>query len=204
MWPLYKMKREKFILNDNITDYIYSYRHIYQYNESQIKNKCEVLEIEDRYSWGRSYICKNDICTKINVHNYEIDYLNKCTNEEYDNKKFDSCNYHVLISFKCTSDSQCLTNKCIDGYCMFNKENLTEFCTYIYSHSIFGSHSYIHCGKLNVDICKTNKECVSVKCLRNGYCYVPPDGPSDTDGLYYFIKFYLIFVPNENSRLSSI
>ncbi|KAG4104487.1 hypothetical protein H8356DRAFT_927033, partial [Neocallimastix lanati (nom. inval.)] len=34
-------------------------------NESQIKNKSEVLEIEDEYSLGKSFICKNVICTKI-------------------------------------------------------------------------------------------------------------------------------------------
>jgi len=50
---------------DNITDYIYNYNYIYQYDDSQIRNKSDVLEIEDENSLGMSYICKNDICTEI-------------------------------------------------------------------------------------------------------------------------------------------
>ena len=73
------------------------------------------------------------------------------TKEEEENKKFDTWRYYAIISFICTSVSQCLINKYIDGYYMityFNRENPTEFCVYIYSHSIFGSHSYIHYDKL--------------------------------------------------------
>ena len=94
-----------------------------------------------------------------------------------------------------------MTNKCIDGYCIFNKENPTEFCTYIYSHSIFGSHSHIHCGKQVSDICKTNEECASEKCSKYGFCRAPPDGPSDSDGfndigkfIFFFIKILLFFI----------
>ena len=50
---------------DNITDYLYNYNYIYQYDDSQIRNKSDVLEIEDENSLGMSYICKNDICTEI-------------------------------------------------------------------------------------------------------------------------------------------
>ncbi|KAG4104490.1 hypothetical protein H8356DRAFT_1329707 [Neocallimastix lanati (nom. inval.)] len=80
--------------------------------------------------------------------------------------------YYAIISFICTSDTQCLTNKCIDGYCMFNIENSTEFLG---------------------EICKTNKECASVKCLRNGYCYAPPNRPSDSDGIYDIFEFFVYF-----------
>jgi len=88
---------------------------------------------------------------------------------------------------------------------MFNKENPTEFCTYIYSYSIFfGSHSYMHCGKTTGDICETNEECASLNCSKYGYCKNPPKGPSDTDGLIeiaqlccliiFIIIFIMIFV----------
>ena len=155
------------------------------------------IEIPDRNNNIKRYIRNSynyDDLKLYKIPNFEIEHVYNCTKEENENQDFDSCEYYALISFNCTYDSQCLTNKCIDGYCIFNRENPTEFCTYIYSHSIFSSHSYIHCGKLEDDICKTNKECASVKCLRSGYCSNPPDGPSDTDGLNDFIKFYFFVV----------
>jgi len=214
---------------DNITDNINNYEYIYRYNESQIRSKSEVLEIEEQYSLGMTFICKNDICTKLDfsypgkffieipdknknikryiinsydydsiklhkIRNYRIEPVyNNCSTEEYDNRNFNSCKHYALISSKCTSDSQCLPNKCIDGYCMFNKENPTEFCTFIYSYSIYsGSHSYMHCGKATGDICETNEECASLICSEYGYCN-PPKIPSDTDGLLELAQlFYLV------------
>jgi len=209
-----KFNITEFYTYDNITDYIDNSIHIYQYDESRIRNKSEVLEIEN--SLGMSFICKNDICTEIDreymksfveipdknknikryirrsfnynniklhkLPNYSIDNVYNCTDEERNNQNSDSCSYYALISFECISDSQCLTNKCIDGYCIYNEENPTEFCTYIYRHLFYYSYSYIHCGKLTGDYCKTNEECASVKCS-DGYCDSPPPGPSDSDGL---------------------
>ena len=153
------------------------------------------IEIPNKNKNIKRYITESYNYNTIKLYkrpNYEIEYVNKCKNEEYNNQKFNSCEYHALISFKCTSDTQCLTNKCIDGYCMFNKENPTEFCTYIYSHTFFSSHSYMHCGKLEGDICKTNKECASVKCSLYGFCKAPPKGPSDNDGINDFVEFILL------------
>jgi len=125
------------------------------------------------------------------IPNYTWDYVYRYTKEE-ENKNFDTSRYYAIISFICTSDTQCLTNKCIDGYCMFNIENSTEFCIYIYIIQ-FLYHLYIHCGNVVGEICKTNKECASVKCLRNGYCYAPPNRPSDSDGIYDIFEFFVYF-----------
>jgi len=207
---------------DNITDYTNNSIHLSQYNESQIMKKTEILKNNN----GLNYLCKDDICTKIDIKNwklsfveipdknknikiyikksytynkikshkypnYSIDHIENCTKEERDN--FGFCKYYALISFKCTSDSQCLTNKCIDGYCMFNKENPTEFCTSIYSYSIFlGSHSYMHCGKATGDICETNEECASINCSKYGHCKSPSKGPSDTDGLREIAQLFCL------------
>jgi len=67
---------------------------------------------------------------------------------------------NIYLSYKCTSDSQCLTNKCIDGVCIFNEEDPTEFCTSIYIN-LFIRFSYMYCGKMIGDICKKDKECGS-------------------------------------------
>jgi len=222
-----KFNIKEFYTYDNITDFIDSSTHLTQYDESQIRNKAEVLKPENNiYS---SYLCKDDICTNIDIknrklffveipnknknikryirksynyksitsrkyRNYSIEYVYNCTEEERDSQNFDSCEYNALISYKCTADSQCLTNKCVDGYCMFNKENPTEFCTRIYRHSLFfGSHSFMHCGKATGDICETNEECASLSCSEYGHCKIPPKGPSDTDGLAEFAQLAFLF-----------
>ena len=87
------------------------------------------------------------------------------TNRQTNGQINENCYTDIYISFRCNSDSQCLTNKCIDGYCIFNDKDPCEFCTDIYSNTLFfGRHSYRHCGKAIGDSCKWNKECGSKKC----------------------------------------
>ncbi|ORX49672.1 hypothetical protein BCR36DRAFT_412649 [Piromyces finnis] len=146
----------------------------------------EVLKIKNNHNLR--YYCKNNIC--VEVERYALPEFVEIPNENGNIKRYISKSFtynelkyifymngicvsyntkkkkcQVSLFYKCTSDSQCLTNKCIDGLCIFNEENPTEFCTSIYKFSIiFGRHSYMHCGKAISDICKTDKECGSKSC----------------------------------------
>ena len=183
----------------------YPSHSIHVYDKNQTLNKTEVLKIKNKFNL--SYYCKNDICVQVDRHYLPLcveipdengnikRYISKTYT--YDNLK--SKNYFaastlsndININIGCTSDSQCLSNKCINGICIFNEENPIEFCTDIYRFLfILGGkilylttmHSYMHCGKVIDDTCKTNNECATKKCLKDGSCG-PRGGPSDTDGL---------------------
>ncbi|ORX61227.1 hypothetical protein BCR36DRAFT_365806 [Piromyces finnis] len=101
--------------------------------------------------------------------------------KKYNYITFEHLRKNIYTSYKCTSDSQCLTNKCIEGVCIFNEENPTEYCTDIYINLLLRS-SFMHCGKVMGDLCEKNAECASRVC--NPYtktCGHPPLGPSDSD-----------------------
>ncbi|ORX78120.1 hypothetical protein BCR32DRAFT_51691 [Anaeromyces robustus] len=192
---------------DNITDYDKYSKHIYIYDKNKVLKKSEVLKSEGDYNINylcKNDICipvSTDFLEEFaeipdekgNIKRYIIQssYYHKkydkktyegrsnctSTNEQINNQSNENCYTSVLISFECNSDSQCITNKCIDGFCIFNKENPTEMCTYNYSFSIiFGGHSYMHCGREIGDICKRNKECSSYNCFKyknNNICARP-------------------------------
>jgi len=133
------------------------------------------VEIPDESGNIQRYISKSYTYRDLKLHYYDTGKAVK---------------YNAYFSYECTSDSQCLTNKCIDGVCIFNEENPTEFYTSIYIN-LFIRFSYMHCGKIIGDICKKDKECGSKNCLlQKNICGNPPDGPSDsdiTDGLINLI-----------------
>jgi hypothetical protein len=103
----------------------------------------------------------------------------------------------LFISIKCTSDSQCLTNKCIKGACIFNERVHLNFVLIIYSYSlIFGGRSYRHCGKALGVICKKNKECGSKRCIKDleySYCR-KPNRPSEYDYILGVLQIYLLTI----------
>ena len=98
---------------------------------------------------------------------------------------------------KCTTDSQCLSNKCIDNCCVFNEETPVVHCDNIYSYpTLFRDRSsYMHCGKAWRDTCKTDDECSSKICFDVGYCNMQMNGPKQSDGTGPAIQFVaLLFV----------
>jgi len=114
---------------ENITDCKGSSDYIYVYDKSKTLNKKEILKIKNKFNL--SYYCKNDICVEVNrdalLQFVEIPdkegnirrYISK--SYTYDDLKLKNYRYNIYggpnirISYKCSSDSQCLTNKCIDG-----------------------------------------------------------------------------------------
>ncbi|ORX79160.1 hypothetical protein BCR32DRAFT_246613 [Anaeromyces robustus] len=146
---------------ENITDCEASPNYIYVYDKSKILNKNEVLKIKNKFNLG--YYCKNDICVEVN-RDILLPFVEIPDKED------------IIYTV-----SQCLTNKCIEGACIFNKENPSEFCTDIYNYFFIFKYSYMNCGKAIGDICKKNKECASKKCFNNSeYSYCGSvGGPSD-------------------------
>jgi len=196
---------------ENITDYISKIEYaksslfIRVYDKDRTLNKIEVLKLKNHHYY--SYYCKNNICVQINRNNLpeyveipdDKGNIKGYISDSYSYEDLKLGNYRNIISlysgifiYKCTSDSQCLTNKCIDGVCIFNEENPTEFCTDIFTNLAMFSYSYMHCGKAIGDICKKNKECGSKRCRKNNTCGYPPNGPSDSSDIIGIINLIYI------------
>jgi len=201
---------------ENLTDYLafadkYSLSsYIAFYDKNKTINKSKLWKFINKFNL--TFYCKNNICVQVNRNilplfveipdrkgNIKRYITRSYTYDEIKLNKLGTglCTYfvkekcYIRISYQCNSDSQCLTNKCFNNYCVFNEENPTEFCTAIYIN-LFFRFSYIHCGKTIGDICKTDKECGSKHCgLIKGikpwrienYCGLPSNGPSDSDGI---------------------
>ncbi|KAG4102885.1 hypothetical protein H8356DRAFT_1271586 [Neocallimastix lanati (nom. inval.)] len=75
-----------------------------------------------------------------------------------------------LFYTNCTSNSDCLSNKCLKSVCVFNDD--------IY---LGGGRSYMHCGKPYHDTCKTDNECSSRICFEDNTCNLQRKGPSDSE-----------------------
>ena len=223
----YKLNNRLIYTYDNITDYESSSSHINVYDKNhtlkkngvlKIKNNInlsyyckndicvrvnrnalpEFVEIPDEKGNIKRYISKSYTLDDLKSRKYSrrIRYkFNNCTSlTDADNK---NCFTGIYIYYTCTSDSQCLTNKCIDHICIFNEENPIEFCTDIYKYFpillIPISYSYMHCGKSIGEFCKTNNECGSKRCF-DGFCG-PAREPSETDGLIEFIlEIYILII----------
>jgi len=204
---------------ENITTYNRDEYFFKGYDKNHTLSRNEVLKIKN--SINLSYYCKNNICVEVdrdlmpefiefpdekgniklyisNSYTYNDLKLNEYLKgicHSYDNKN-KIC--RVAISFTCTSDLQCLTNKCFNNICIFNEENPIDFCADIYSYFLFyGAHTYMHCGKAIGEMCKTDEECGSNRCLKNGECS-SPIGPSESDGaieiFILLLTFNIIFI----------
>ena len=121
-----------------------------------------------------NYYCKNDICVELNSNSLPV-YV-EFPDEKGNIKGYITDSYpdadgiHIIpkkntlsldentyFSYQCTSDLQCITNKCIYGFWIFNEENPTEFCTFMYHDFFIFEYSPMHCGKMKGDICEENK-----------------------------------------------
>jgi len=179
---------------NNIILYLYIIIYIQfvnAYEKGVVLSKDEVLKITNEYYI--SFFCKNDIC--VSVDGYErtieipdengnlIKYIsNTCT---YDDIKSNKC----IFMEKCKTDSQCLSNKCFDKYCVFNDETPVVHCDNIYTRATLFKEksSYMYCGKAWRDSCKTNDECSSKVCY-DGTCTEQKNGPDESDGFNIAIE----------------
>jgi len=84
-----------------------------------------------------------------------------------------SCNFTLnynsthYVSYKCTKDSECLYNKCVNNYCVFSSTASVEYCSNIYHYLAMFEYAYIHCGKAPYIPCENDEECSSKNCKRN-------------------------------------
>jgi len=197
-------QKEIVYTNRNITSLNRYDHYVYIYENSHLK-KNEVLNIKNEFDI--SYYCKNDICVKVDCE-YDKDFIEFPNKEgkiniyivktflnindeliNYYNKMYSNKTY---VSINCSNDSDCLSNKCFNNYCIFNNETPIVHCDSIYTGN---RKSYMYCGKPYEDYCNTNDECSSKNCNSiSNYCLQPRNGPSDSDSAVIIGYFYLFYI----------
>ncbi|ORX57953.1 hypothetical protein BCR36DRAFT_139774 [Piromyces finnis] len=100
---------------------------------------------------------------------YEYIKLYNSTNEQHYGD--------TIISYRCNKDDECLYNKCVDNYCIFNDKASVEHCDNIY---LCHRKSYNYCGKAYRNTCKTIDERSSKLCI-DELCIAQENSPSDSE-----------------------
>ncbi|ORX83876.1 hypothetical protein BCR32DRAFT_277605 [Anaeromyces robustus] len=127
---------------------------------------------------NKAYFCKNDNCTSVYNEGYRDHYvmlpddngniktyiIYNCEQSCISKVDYNETHY---ISYKCTNNSDCLYDKCVNNFCTFNDKSSIEYCNNIYKYFSYFEYSYIHCGKAPGDTCNNNNECSSKKCEKN-------------------------------------
>jgi len=164
--------------------------------------KEQVLKLESGY-----FYCKDDICASA----YDSSSLDTVvfTNSEGKNTTYitETCSatdigLDLCTSKECTADSECLSNKCLEGHCCFNEENPITECQYVrtvHNERLFGDPKgyRMQCGLPRGDKCNSNNDCSSYNCEtynNKSICGYPDDSGCRSMcgmGRLIFTFFYL-------------
>lgn len=172
--------------------------------------KDEVLKLKNAYFVA--FYCKDNLCAKTN-YEYTDSFVefpdengkmkkyitDTCPRNKF---KYGMCNGKNQFYTNCTTNSDCLSNKCLKNVCVFNDENPIVHCDDIY---LGGKKSYMHCGKPYYDTCKTDDECSSEICVdvcsskicddEEKVCNMQYKSPSDSEGAMGIIySFYVMII----------
>ncbi|ORY54063.1 hypothetical protein LY90DRAFT_507942 [Neocallimastix californiae] len=106
---------------------------------------------------------------------YEYAYHVNTTTNSIEECEFCLASLSDKTSIRCTKDSQCFTNKCVNNICVFNENGDIKLC-------VDG-----HCGRFMGDPCTTRDECAEGDC--DGVCHYPeqPEGESDIENALKFL-----------------
>ncbi|ORY76425.1 hypothetical protein LY90DRAFT_630252 [Neocallimastix californiae] len=115
-------------------------------------SKEDVLKIKDeKYT---SFYCKNDICVKTDPlyddKTVEIpDEHGNVTTYIVDTCNIQAAQNNDCPSMECNTDSDCLSNKCVNKHCVFNNKEPMIHCEDIQGPDFLfiKGELYMHCGK---------------------------------------------------------
>jgi len=170
--------------------------------------KDEVLKLENGH-----FYCKDDICALANNNGIDSNDFDIITipNKEGKNVTYivETCSatdigLNLCSSKECTVDSECLSNKCLEGHCCFNEDNPITECQYVrtvHNDPLFGDPKgyRMQCGLPRGDKCNSNDDCSSYNCEKYNNkktCGYPDDsGCYSTCGLGRILFFlYAIII----------
>jgi len=187
---------------------------IYRYNNDTAVSKTNI----NPKNYGKNYYCRGDDCIELQnsiTHvpyiefpdengNVKLYILESCIYDDKSKELIDCLGGYIIgdydrVSVKCTKDSECLYNKCIDNHCVFNEDSPIVHCDIIYRFFAFYEKSYVHCGKTYGDKCEKDNECSSKAChdldKKCGSCIeTPSDSVHSIKDMETFFSFTAIII----------
>jgi len=150
---------------------------IYRYSNDTAVSKTNI----NPRNYGTNYYCRGDDCIKLDNSNHvpyiefpdengnvKLYILESCIYDDKSKELINYINYYDYgdnnVFVKCTKDSDCLYNKCIDNHCVFNEESPIVHCDIIFRYFAIYEKLYVHCGKTYGEKCEKDNECSSKSC----------------------------------------
>jgi len=119
------------------------------------------------------FFCRGEYCSSCRNKEYELIYF------KYQNGRTESfipkiCEKDNIScqTLKCSSNSECLSNKCINNTCMINEDSPITECVDISEFNFYRMKfvGRMNCGKAFGEKCISNNECATNICSDEGYC----------------------------------
>jgi len=123
------------------------------YDENRYVLKTELKQRFDEYN-PKHYYCKNNICLEMEGYDkkYFLEFpennkikryiLNTCIYDDKLDKVIDCNNIEstyygetngtIYVDLSCKNDSECFYNKCLNNYCVFNKDPSATHCDFVH------------------------------------------------------------------------
>jgi len=166
----------------------------------EILTKDEVLKLKNSYN---NYYCKDDIC--VSTYDYESEVDIPDINGNSINYIYGTCNVTAINSNtcykkQCNNDLECLSNKCMNNFCVFNEASPVVHCDYQYHFNTFKEPTTdMYCGKANGDTCNDNDECSSMNCDQQyHFCSENLSHPSESrimaEGFFNYILIIILII----------
>ncbi|KAG4108850.1 hypothetical protein H8356DRAFT_1285538 [Neocallimastix lanati (nom. inval.)] len=143
-----------------------------KYKQTIIIYYCMIFYFQIVYAYykRKPVLSKDEVLKNGNETSYIIE---TCT---YDNAILGNCrNFNDTLEGKhystiCTKNSECLSDRCVNGFCVFNDLNPVTCCVTVYTHKFLKAkpESHMHCGKALDEPCRSSDECSSKLCGEDG------------------------------------
>ncbi|ORY27154.1 hypothetical protein LY90DRAFT_674412 [Neocallimastix californiae] len=130
-----------------------------KYKQTIIIYYCMIFYFQIVYAYyKRKPVLSKDEVLKVTDAN-PIKYYCNCRNF---NDTLEGKHYSTI----CTKNSECLSDRCVNGFCVFNDLNPVTCCVTVYTHKFLKAkpESHMHCGKALDEPCRSSDECSSKLC----------------------------------------
>lgn len=110
------------------------------------------------------FICLEDDCQSVTKDTNYLKFSNTTQSKEYIVKycTIPDYRYNGCATPKCSTDSDCISNRCEDGVCLEGDQSPFTECRDTYQKEDHKDPAYMVCGRLEGERCSEDRECAGV------------------------------------------